>query len=350
MTHPVVMFLIWFVVDFNTNLNNRKKKRTMKILLTGAFGNIGTSSIQKLIERGHRVRCFDLKTKTNEKVYERFKKEAEVVWGDLSRPNDIANAIHDQEIIVHLAFINPPISEIRSDWAYNINVEGTYNLLNAAKILQKVPRIVFASSAAVFFDGIEHRSSSQSVSSSQLTNYHHYVSHKIKCEKLIKTSGLDWVILRFGPILSFKLKEIINSNIFNIPLDTRIEFLHVRDAALAIANTINHKKIWGRTLLIGGGSSCQLYFLDYIKRTLDVLGVGMFPKEAFDSTPYPTDWMNTTESQEFLRYQQHSFEDFVQEISKLIGYKKYFIRLFRPLIRRRILKQSPYFGVKNQQR
>ena len=42
----------------------------MKVLLTGAFGNVGTSALEELLERGHQVRCFDLKTKVNEKTVE----------------------------------------------------------------------------------------------------------------------------------------------------------------------------------------------------------------------------------------------------------------------------------------
>jgi len=34
----------------------------MKVLITGAFGNIGTSAIDKLLKQGHKVRGFDLKT------------------------------------------------------------------------------------------------------------------------------------------------------------------------------------------------------------------------------------------------------------------------------------------------
>lgn len=35
----------------------------MNVLLTGAFGNIGQSALDELLERGHTVRCFDLRQK-----------------------------------------------------------------------------------------------------------------------------------------------------------------------------------------------------------------------------------------------------------------------------------------------
>jgi len=35
----------------------------MKVLVTGAFGNIGRSAVGVLLERGHYVRCFDVPSK-----------------------------------------------------------------------------------------------------------------------------------------------------------------------------------------------------------------------------------------------------------------------------------------------
>ena len=40
----------------------------MNVLLTGAFGNVGTSALTELLKQGHRVRCFDLRTKASEKA------------------------------------------------------------------------------------------------------------------------------------------------------------------------------------------------------------------------------------------------------------------------------------------
>jgi nucleoside-diphosphate-sugar epimerase len=40
----------------------------VRILLTGAFGNIGESTLKKLIKREHRVRCFDKKNSKTKKI------------------------------------------------------------------------------------------------------------------------------------------------------------------------------------------------------------------------------------------------------------------------------------------
>ena len=57
----------------------------MKILLTGAFGNLGTSCIIELAEKGYKIRCFDIKNKMTELRSKTYKKNYsfEIFWGNL---------------------------------------------------------------------------------------------------------------------------------------------------------------------------------------------------------------------------------------------------------------------------
>ncbi|MBO0791285.1 MAG: hypothetical protein J2P36_10085, partial [Ktedonobacteraceae bacterium] len=71
------------------------------------------------------------------------------------------------------------------------------------------------------------------------------------------------------------------------------------------------------------------------------------PDEAFapDSKPYCTDWLDTTESQELLHYQRHSFDDIMRDVlaaTRPAGVAAWLLPLLRPLIRRRMLRLSPY--------
>ena len=51
----------------------------MRILVTGAFGNIGREVLSLLLECGYKVRGFDIKTNTNNKLYKTFIKNPVVV-------------------------------------------------------------------------------------------------------------------------------------------------------------------------------------------------------------------------------------------------------------------------------
>jgi nucleoside-diphosphate-sugar epimerase len=291
------------------------------------------------------VRCFDLKTKANKKAAQRFKGQVEVVWGDLRHPKDIAAAVRDQEVVVHLAFIIPKLSatgvesEDRPDWAREINVGGTQNLLDALKALPKPSKIIFASSYHVY--GRTQDQPPPRTVSDPVQPVEHYSHHKIECERMVKASGLEWAIIRLSAALPLAIK--MDPGMFDVPLDNRIEFVHTRDVGLAIANAVSSQDIWGKTLLIGGGSRCQYYYREIAQQVLDAMGVGMLPKEAFGLTPFPTDWVDTTESQKLLNYQRRDLGDYIQEMRALLRYRRHVIRLFRPVVRHWLLKKSPYF-------
>ena len=46
----------------------------------------------------------------------------------------------------------------------------------------------------------------------------------------------------------------------------------------------------------------------------------MLPEEAFGTTPFPTDWVDTAESQRLLDYQRRDLGDYIQEMVTLLGY------------------------------
>ena len=58
----------------------------MRVLVTGAFGNIGASTLHELIDEGHQVRGFDLDTKRNRETARTFGGRVEAVWGDPDCP------------------------------------------------------------------------------------------------------------------------------------------------------------------------------------------------------------------------------------------------------------------------
>ncbi len=318
----------------------------MKILLTGAFGNIGTNTMEELIRRGHHVRGFDLRTHRNEEMANCLAGQIETVWGDLRRPDDVAAAVRDQDAVVHMAFVLPRLSSIgvaseeHPDWAREINVGGTRNLLEALRALPQPPRFIFISSVHVY--GRTQDQPPPRTVSDPVRPVEHYAQHKVECEELVKASGLDWTILRLAAALPVRL--LLDPGMFDVPLGNRIEYVHTRDVGLAIANALECPAVWGKTWLIGGGPRCQFYYRDLVARVLSATGVGMLPERAFATTPYGVDWLDTTESQRLLRYQQRTLDDYIRDTRAALGYRLHLIKTFRPTVRRWLLSKSPYFG------
>jgi nucleoside-diphosphate-sugar epimerase len=315
----------------------------MKVLLTGAFGNVGSNTLESLVEQNHRVTCFDIKTKATSKSAKRFQDKVDIVWGDLRHSDTVASAIKDQDVVIHLAYIIPPASEKNPDRAKEINVGGTRNLLNAAKTVSSPPKLIFSSSISVYGptgDKEPPRRCSEPVHPTD--NYTH---HKVECEQMVRESGLTWSILRFGAV---PLIGQVDPMMFQVPLNNRIEFVHPRDVGLAVANAVSCNEVFGKILHIGGGTSGQHYYKTYLTGLLDGAAIGMFPDEAFGTAPFYTDWMDTEESQRLLKYQRYSFEQYVKEMPSALGYRYQMVKLLKPLIRKFVLSKSPYYKTKNR--
>lgn len=317
----------------------------MKVLLTGAFGNVGTSALEELVERGHYVRCFDLRTRANRRRARLFEGDIEVVWGDLRRHEDVVTAVQDQDVVVHLAFIIPKMSatgvesEKRPGWAREINVGGTRNLLHAMRALPVPPRLIFTSSYHVY--GRTQDQLPPRTVDDPIRPVEHYSHHKAACERLVARSGLSYTIFRLAATLPLAIQ--LDPGMFDVPLHNRMEFVHTRDVGTAIANGVTSDEIWGKTLLIGGGQSCQYSYREIVQGILEAMGVGMLPDEAFGSMSFPTDWVDSTESQHLLRYQERDLDDYIAEMVDLLGPKQWLIRCFRPIIRQWLLLKSPHY-------
>jgi nucleoside-diphosphate-sugar epimerase len=318
----------------------------LKILITGAFGNVGLYTLKKLLSDGHEIRVLELKNKKNLKILDDLKKNGnsvDMVWGDITDILSVQEAVKGQDIIIHQAFIIPDLSEQKPNWAWEINVEGTRNLLRVAAEEEEKAKIVFTSSVSVF--GKTQDQEPPRKIEDQVKPTDNYSHHKVACEQLVKISGLEWTILRLGAVLSPSLCEI-DPMLFSVSLDNRIELIHAADAGSALANAAVSEQVWGKTLLIGGGKRCQMLQKDFITRVLDEVGLGMFPEQAFSSKPFYTDWMDTTESQHLLKYQEKDLNDFLVEIRRILGIRKYLLRAVKPVIKYWILKKSPYFSKK----
>jgi UDP-glucose 4-epimerase len=309
----------------------------VKVLLTGAFGNVGSHTRPELARHGHQVRCFDLPTRANHRA---ARGVADVVWGDVTDPAAVARAVEDVDIVVHLAAMIPPLADEKPDLAKAVNVGGTANVIDACQARPTPPRLLFISTLDVHGNTLDKPPPRHVDDPLIATNP--YTEHKIACEGMVRESGLDWCIFRFAdvPVLAIRKAHPI---MFEIGPDNRIEAIHADDAALAIANAIETPAAWGRVHFVGGGATCQLIYREYLARLLKAMSIDPLPDSAFSRAPYATDWLDTTESQALLQYQRHTFDDIAAAIAAKLGWRRPFVPLFKSLARASMLRLSPYY-------
>ncbi len=313
--------------------------RRLRVLVTGPFGNVGTALRRELAGTDHQLVLFDLPTRRNRARARGA--GCEVRWGDIRDPEAVRRAVADVDVVAHLAAIIPPGSMRDPALAEQVNVGGTTNVIAAAQAADHRVRIVYTSSLALF-GPTQHLAPPRTLDDPIVTT-DDYTRHKARCEELLHASGLEVAILRLGAVIPIDVLGVLDPLMFEVPLGDRIEFVHPWDVGLAVANALDNDAVWGHTFLIGGGPSCQIFQREIISKPLEALGIGMLPDEAFGITPFHTDWLDTTSSQEILRFQRYSFDDCVGHMVEYLGWKRPFVRWARPIARRKLLATSPYY-------
>jgi nucleoside-diphosphate-sugar epimerase len=113
----------------------------MKVLVTGAGGNLARVVVPALAVAGHTPRLLDFRP---------IDTTHELLQGDLRSPDDLARAVEGVDAVVHAAALH---GIHRGHWPpqdfWVINVDGTFNLYQAATTA-KVAKVVLASSMAVY--------------------------------------------------------------------------------------------------------------------------------------------------------------------------------------------------------
>jgi len=126
----------------------------MKVLVTGGAGFIGSHLVDRLMERGYKVRVIDDLSAGSLKNIEKWldNKNFEFIKGDMRDPKIVLECVKDIDIVFHLA-ANPEvrIGTQSPELLYETNVLITYNLLEAMR-KENVKYLVFTSSSTVYGD------------------------------------------------------------------------------------------------------------------------------------------------------------------------------------------------------
>ncbi|MCC6458578.1 MAG: NAD(P)-dependent oxidoreductase [Caldilineaceae bacterium] len=121
----------------------------MHILITGISGRIGANLAKSLLEAGHSVRGL---VWTRDLRLEKFATmDVELVEGSLTNPEDVAAAVEGVDAIYHLGAAFQGGGPFTNSEYFEINVRGTFNMLEAAHALgSRLQQFVFASSDALY--------------------------------------------------------------------------------------------------------------------------------------------------------------------------------------------------------
>jgi len=245
-----------------------------KAIVTGGAGFIGSHIVDELLERKIETFVIDnLSTGSLENLKQHDgNKLLHVIIGDAKNIGKLMSGISDIDVVFHeaaIASITRSISEPMV--VHDVNVNMSLEIMNFC-VANKVRRLVFASSAAVY-GIIKGRASEESV----CRPYSPYGATKLAVEDYLSayyhTYGLETVALRyfnvFGPrqklndysgVITIFINQLMNKQtptIFGDGLQTR-DFINVKDIVQANMLCMDSKNAAGEMFNVATGNPTSI--------------------------------------------------------------------------------------------
>ncbi|MBW0019026.1 MAG: NAD(P)-dependent oxidoreductase [Mycobacterium sp.] len=320
------------------------------VLITGAFGLVGPETVRRFAADGWHVVAA-----AHHNANERWPAVVETRRADLTEPAQVEWLVSEVKptVIVHLAAVIPPLVYRDAKLARKVNVDATAALVRAAESQPDPPRFLHASSAAVYGGRNPYRYSERLGVDTPLRPCELYSGHKVEAEQLVRASGLAWVVLRLGGVLSVDPSAMpFSSDIVYfgsaVPTDCRVHCVDTRDVATAFA-TAARADVVGEILLIAGDESLQLRQGEIGSAMAAAQGmVGLLPQgrpgnpNGSDADWYLNDWMDVAHAQRLLNFHQHSWPDMLAEMRARAGWKRYPMRLAAPVAHQFMKRHGAY--------
>ncbi len=126
-----------------------------KILVTGADGFIGSHLTEELVRRGYDVRAFVFYNSFGHRGWlddspDDIKQALDIFAGDIRDPYGVRTAMHDCDVVLHLAaLIGIPYSYHSPDTYIDTNIKGTLNIVQAARD-SSVEKVIHTSTSEVY--------------------------------------------------------------------------------------------------------------------------------------------------------------------------------------------------------
>lgn len=153
------------------------------ILVTGGAGVMGSRLVKGLVEKGHKVRVLTLPG--DPKVINLDGVDCEIIYGDVSRAEDLKGIFNDIETVYHLAAV---IIAYDKKVIWDINFEGTRNMINGS-LNAGVSHFIYVSSI-----------------SAEWPEGSNYAQSKFEAEKIVKSQDkMNYTIVR--PTLTYGINE-----------------------------------------------------------------------------------------------------------------------------------------------
>lgn len=318
-----------------------------RIVITGAAGAIGYETLKKLVLQTEK---FDItiliKNKLkHRKLIKKYKNQIDVVYGDIRDKQTTDLLAKNVDFVIHLAAVIPPEADYKKQLAEEVNYGGTVNMIKSLEEFSPNAFFLYSSSISVYGDRLANpwiRVGDELKASP----HDEYAKTKIKAEKEIQNSKLNWSIFRLTAIMHPRQK--FDPLMFHMPLETKMEICSTSDTATALINAIDKiPQLNKRIFNLSGGKNCRIEYSEFLKNCFKISGLGEspFPSEAYALADFHCGYYkDSDELNQILSFQKDTIDDYYKQFEHEMGKLKISLaRIFKFFVIRYFLMHSdPY--------
>ena len=272
------------------------KKRI--VFMTGGTGVMGFETLKEFSRRLDRfeIRLLARPSRKNRRKLAPYLEHPEisVTWGDLQNYEDVAKAMGNADVVLHIGGLVSPVADHYPEKTLNVNIKAARHIVDAIKGRpdKDEVRLIYIGSVAQTSHRHEPHHWGRTGDPIMAGVYDYYGISKIIAESIVAESGLKhWVSLRQSGILHKGL--IFNGSdpiSFHVPLRGVLEWATVEDSARLMANISERdvpEEIWRNFFNIGSGKEFRLTNYQFESMLLKSLGCPP-PEKVFETGWFAT--------------------------------------------------------------
>ena len=265
------------------------------VFLTGATGTMGWCGMQEILRypEQYKLKVLARPSEKNKAKLAPYLSRVEVVWGDLTKYEDVLRGVTGSDIVLHVGGMVSPYADYQPTRTRKTNLSAAKNVRDAvlAQPEDRQPKVVYIGSVAQMGDRREPLHWGRTGDPICVSAYDHYGITKTLAERIITNSPIKhWVSLRQSGILYPAILKNYDPIMFHVPIRGVLEWATVEDSGRLLEHVCRDdvpEEFWKRYYNIGSGEQYRLSNYEFECLLLDAIGCPK-PEKIFNSNWFTT--------------------------------------------------------------
>lgn len=327
-----------------------------RIFITGATGTMGWAGLQEFMKRLDRfdITVLARPSDTNRKKLEPYQEKIKIVWGDLTRYEDVLEATKGADFVLHVGGMVSPAADYFPNKTRHVNQLAAENVAKAVLAQPNADdiHVCYIGSVAQTSDRNEPNHWGRTGDPICISVYDHYAISKTIAERTIVESGIKkWVCLRQSGILHPAILKNFDPIMFHVPLRGVLEWTTIEDSGRLLANLCEEsvpEDFWNRFYNIGSGPEYRLSNYEFECKLLGAIHCHrpekLFEPQWFVLRNFHGYWyLDSQKLEDYLHFRGNiSVDDYFKQMGKSVPWFYHLSAIVPSFIIKQVLKRLAY--------